>query len=499
MLPSCGNILQNWVERRRRRTKSSRPFRKKGARLIQLAGVGYDLLKRIQVHILGCDVLKHDSILFVCHFFAPELAAHLGNSYEALFSLIIVTGPPGCLKSGFSYNLLSKHLENRDEFGVYMTLEETTESHLRNMKSLGISIPDNLLISDYSDIRNLVFKEGDRVIANDVRNLIENLDELPFPDKDLFYNAIPYARSTYSIVTSRGCPYSCTYCFNNVYRRIYKNKGRYIRKRGVDSVIEELKSMRERYSCRFVAIHDEVFMTDDEWIAEFCEKYKETIGIPFRCIGHVNCINENNIRMLRDAGCEIIQIGVQTTCEHTRKNVIHRYETNDVIRRAARTVKEAKIRLEVDHILGFPREGDQEQVEAARFYNEIRPDIINCYWLKCFPKTDIIGPMIDDGRLSEEDIEDIEKGLQKSYILGGSVKDVRSLRKFSSLFSLIPVLPRRVIDTIIRRRLYRMTNFGNAFMAAIRVMKSLFWRDIRLLEFVSFYRRYMVRKIFCRD
>mgnify|MGYP000120725690 CR=1 FL=1 len=68
-------------------------------------------------------------------------------------AVVMVTGPPGSLKSGFSYNVLSKYLENRDEFGMYMTLEETTESHLRNMQSLGIYIPDNLLISDYSDIR----------------------------------------------------------------------------------------------------------------------------------------------------------------------------------------------------------------------------------------------------------------------------------------------------------------------------------------------------------
>jgi radical SAM superfamily enzyme YgiQ (UPF0313 family) len=348
---------------------------------------------------------------------------------------------------------------------------------------------------DYSRIKNLVFEKDGRVVANEVRNLVEDLDELPLPDKDLFYDVIPYARRTYSLMTSRGCPYSCTYCFNNVYRRIYKNKGRYLRRRSVDNVIEELKVMKERYGCRFVAIHDDVFMTDDAWIAEFCEKYKSAIGVPFRCIGHVNYMNESNIRMLKDAGCEIIQIGVQTTCEHTRRNVIHRYETNEVIARASRIVKEAKIRLELDHILGFPYEGEKEHVEAARFYNEIRPDIINCYWLACLPKTDIIKHMIDDGRLSEEDVEGIEKGLDKSFVLGGSVRDVRNLRKFSSLFSLIPVLPRRVIDTVIRRRLYRLTNFGNTFMASMRVIKSLFWRDIRLLEFISFYKRYMIRKI----
>lgn len=74
-------------------------------------------------------------------------------------AVILITGPPGSLKSGFSYNLLSKYLANTNEFGMYMTLEETTESHLRNMQSLGIEIPDNLLISDYSDIRKRF--EGD--------------------------------------------------------------------------------------------------------------------------------------------------------------------------------------------------------------------------------------------------------------------------------------------------------------------------------------------------
>lgn len=69
-------------------------------------------------------------------------------------SVILIAGTPGSLKSGLTYNITSNHLrENKDEFGMYVTLEETTESHLKNMQSLGIKIPDNLLISDYSDIR----------------------------------------------------------------------------------------------------------------------------------------------------------------------------------------------------------------------------------------------------------------------------------------------------------------------------------------------------------
>lgn len=69
-------------------------------------------------------------------------------------SIILIAGSPGCLKSTFTYDLFSNYLSNKkDEFGIYITLEETIESHLRNMNSVGIKIPKNLFISDHSDIR----------------------------------------------------------------------------------------------------------------------------------------------------------------------------------------------------------------------------------------------------------------------------------------------------------------------------------------------------------
>ena len=69
-------------------------------------------------------------------------------------SIILMAGSPGSLKSGLVYNIFSNYLfKNKKEFGIYVTLEESTESHLRNMRSLGIKLPKNLLVSDYSDIR----------------------------------------------------------------------------------------------------------------------------------------------------------------------------------------------------------------------------------------------------------------------------------------------------------------------------------------------------------
>ena len=74
---------------------------------------------------------------------------------------VIVYGPPGSLKSGTVFQLLSKHVERTGEFGMYLTLEESTISHLRNMDSLGVPVPERLMISDYSDIRSRFEFGGD--------------------------------------------------------------------------------------------------------------------------------------------------------------------------------------------------------------------------------------------------------------------------------------------------------------------------------------------------
>jgi KaiC/GvpD/RAD55 family RecA-like ATPase len=88
-------------------------------------------------------------------------------------SIIQVTGTPGSLKSGFTYNFLSSYLRGTDERGIYVTLEETTESHLRNMESLGINIPENLYISDHTDIRKRF--EDDKKLKPDLLKLIEGV------------------------------------------------------------------------------------------------------------------------------------------------------------------------------------------------------------------------------------------------------------------------------------------------------------------------------------
>jgi len=88
--------------------------------------------------------------------------------------VILLTGPPGSMKTSFCYTLMSKYLEHKNEFGLYTTLEESSKSHLRNMKSLGISLSPHMQISDFTDLREVdkVVEEGE---ATDYINFVEKM------------------------------------------------------------------------------------------------------------------------------------------------------------------------------------------------------------------------------------------------------------------------------------------------------------------------------------
>jgi KaiC/GvpD/RAD55 family RecA-like ATPase len=97
-------------------------------------------------------------------------------------STVIVYGPPGSLKSGLVFSILSKYLQRSGEFGMYLTVEENTISHLRNMDSLGIGVPENLLISDYSDIRSR-FENPDDADHPDFLEMVDGVIKF-FKDKE---------------------------------------------------------------------------------------------------------------------------------------------------------------------------------------------------------------------------------------------------------------------------------------------------------------------------
>lgn len=113
--------------------------------------------------------------------------------------VVLLTGPPGSMKTSFCYTLMSKYLEKKNEFGLYTTLEETSQSHLKNMKSLGISLSPHMQISDFTDLR-----EVDKVVEEG-----EATDYVAFVEKMIVYFKKKYGdRFTLFALDSLGALYS---------------------------------------------------------------------------------------------------------------------------------------------------------------------------------------------------------------------------------------------------------------------------------------------------
>jgi radical SAM superfamily enzyme YgiQ (UPF0313 family) len=292
------------------------------------------------------------------------------------------------------------------------------------------------------------------VARNPVRPPIADIDSLPFPDKSIFIEKVPVYGEIYYALTSRGCPYSCTYCCNNLINKTYGVKN-YLRKRSVGNVIEELIQAKSKYPFKMVFFVDDDFVSDRRWLTEFLALYKKEIGTIFRCIGSARHVDYDMASMLADAGCKRIQLGVQTWNEELRRKVCHRYETNEQIIRACRAVKRAGIYLDVDHIFGLPLHEESDYIEAVRQYSRVRPDHINCFWMRYYPGTEIIELARSHNLLTEEDVEAIEEGVERDYFKGGSVKDIEPLARIQALFTLIPFLKPGAIERLLERGWYK--------------------------------------------
>jgi len=312
-----------------------------------------------------------------------------------------------------------------------------------------------------TDIKNLWFKENKKIVKNPVRLLIKDLDKLPFPDKDLFYKIYPKFLQDYYTVSSRGCPFNCTYCANNVLQTIYRGLGKSIRQRSPQNLIDELIIAKEKYHPKQITFADDVFVQDLEWLKEFTTLYKKKIKLPYTMLTHPRFITKEVANLLAKSNCFLLAFGIQSASEKTRTQILKRFETNKQITIAAKNCHSAKLRFSVDHIFNIPSEGLAEQEEALKFYSELRPSIINSYWLQYFPRTEIINSAIKYGIIKKNMIPKIEKGItSSSFVVGFGAKDTFNpdlvYTNFQFFFMLLPFLPKSLVDKIIKKKYYNL-------------------------------------------
>ncbi|MEO5358767.1 MAG: hypothetical protein H7844_15930, partial [Nitrospirae bacterium YQR-1] len=137
-----------------------------------------------------------------------------------------------------------------------------------------------------------------------------------------------------------------------------------------------------------------------------------------------------------------------------------------VIADAIKTLTEAGILVQVDHIMGIPDDTMQYQEDAVEFYNQFRPLVVATFWLQYYPKTAIIDIAVERGILSESDIERINEGLVFGY-KKGTLRDPEPYFGISFLLNYIPFMPRWLVKFILKLRLYKFIKTSNFFLSVI--------------------------------
>ena len=128
-------------------------------------------------------------------------------------------------------------------------------------------------------------------------------------------------RKEYPIMTQRGCPFSCSFCFESKFQEMH---GKSVRRRSVQLVLDELKWAKQHLKIKSVQFYDDVFTIHPRWLKEFLPRYKEEIGLPFWCYTYPTTHNPEMLKWLKDAGCHSMTMGVQTGSERLLREVYNR-------------------------------------------------------------------------------------------------------------------------------------------------------------------------------
>jgi len=295
-------------------------------------------------------------------------------------------------------------------------------------------------------IINTRYKSADgRVVKGMQVGFIEDLDSLPAFDKTLWENHINIG-DWYLTMASRGCPYRCTFCFNSFFALLPEEKaGKYVRQRSVDHMMYELRMAKKRYKLRFLEFEDDVFTVDKKWVKEFLDQYKKEIGIPFQCLTHPKYMDEDVARWLSDAGCQYVQMGIQSMDDEFKYRLIKRYEKSDHIYKAMDVMRKYKIRPKVDHMFGLPGEPVEAQEAARKLYVQHPPYRIQTFWTNFLPGTELVKKGLEEGLITPKEVERLNDGIDFDFYRNSTkVADPQKKKKYKAyevLFKLIPILP----------------------------------------------------------
>jgi len=247
---------------------------------------------------------------------------------------------------------------------------------------------------ELSDIDGLVYIKEGKIINNPVGGLIENLDEMPFPDRELLsvekYNSILSANQVVTTMfTSRGCPFQCAFCDR-------PHLGKKFRARSARSVVDEMETCL-KLGIDEILVYDDTFTVDRQRTLDICaEIIRRGLKFAWDIRARVDTVDEEVLAGLKRAGCARIHFGVESGTEKILK-VLNKGIHLEQIEKAFKAAKKSGIETLAYFMIGAPTETREDILKTIAFAQKINPDYAHITILTPYPGTLIYRQALSEG------------------------------------------------------------------------------------------------------
>ena len=277
--------------------------------------------------------------------------------------------------------------------------------------------------SDLEAVQGISFKRDGSIIHNQPRKFIEDLDQIPFPARGLLMNQKNYTSEDVGVImTSRGCPFNCSYCCH-----MWQKK---VRNRSIDNIIKEIKEVKQQYGTRQFEFKDDTFTLNRKRIIQLCEGLiSEKLKVNWGCTTRANLIDEELIKKMKKAGCNVIKLGIETGSEKILKDT-KKGVTFEQMREAAKLLNEHNLFWSGYFMVGLPTETEEDIRKTCEFMEELNPHYAGLGVYNPFPKTELFEQGVRMGLLQPEvNLDHFFNTNAKDYFFIDSDKRVAGIDK----------------------------------------------------------------------
>jgi radical SAM superfamily enzyme YgiQ (UPF0313 family) len=271
------------------------------------------------------------------------------------------------------------------------------------------------------ELSNIWVNNNGKIIKQPLALPETNLDSLPFQEylPDYFYGFhrgkiynfkqnprlfrryALYGGTCHMMITTRGCPFNCSYCANSYLVNVY---GKKVRERSVENCMEELTEVIKDPYVLYINFEDDCFFAHNrEWIQKFCTEYKKHINLPFIVRAIPTMLDREKLFMLKNAGLSMVVMGIQSGSNRVNFDIYNRKVRFTTVMKAAELISEAKAVGFYEMIVDNPYETEEDEMKTINSMSELkRPYIISLAHMTFFPGTPLTEKAIKDAVASPD-------------------------------------------------------------------------------------------------